>query len=123
MQAIRLRGPGDVLACLPYQLGYQPRDSVGVVALEDRRIGLIQRLDLPPPEGVTEAARTLVEALCRHDVRSALLVGYEDVRHAARPLLDEVADLMEQAGVEVLDRLGVHDRRWFALDCDDSCCP
>ena len=123
METIRLRGPGDVLACLPYQLGYQPRDSVVVVALEDRRVGLVQRLDLPPPDEVDEAARVLVEALCRHDVRSALLVGYEEVRHAARPLLDEVADLMEQAGVEVVDRLGVHDGRWYALDCDEPCCP
>ena len=30
---------------------------------------------------------------------------------------------MEQAGVEVLDRLGVHGGRWFALDCDEPCCP
>ena len=36
---ITLRGPGDVVAVLPYQLGYHPRDSVVVVSLRGQRVG------------------------------------------------------------------------------------
>ena len=40
---ITLRGPGDVVAILPYQLGYHPRDSVVVISLRGRRVGLVAR--------------------------------------------------------------------------------
>ena len=72
MQAIRLRDLGEVLTCLPYQLGYQPRDSLVVVALEEHRVGMIQRLDLPPADDVPEAAHSVVDGLCRHDVEAVM---------------------------------------------------
>ncbi len=57
MTAIRLRGPADVLASLPYQLGYHPEDSVVVLALSDGVVGLVERLDLPPPSAVLRGCR------------------------------------------------------------------
>ena len=47
---IRLGGPSDILAVLPYQLGFHPRESLVVVSLHGTRMGLVQRIDLPPPE-------------------------------------------------------------------------
>ena len=47
MNSIRLRSPGDVVAVLPYQLGYHPHDSLVVVALRDRAVVLVERVDLP----------------------------------------------------------------------------
>ena len=40
---IRLGGPSDILAVLPYQLGFHPRDSLIVVSLHGTRMGLVQR--------------------------------------------------------------------------------
>ncbi|MFL6153750.1 MAG: DUF4192 family protein, partial [Ornithinibacter sp.] len=42
---ITLRGPGDVVAILPYQLGYHPHDSVVVISLKGKRVGLVARAD------------------------------------------------------------------------------
>jgi hypothetical protein len=48
-----MRSPGELLAALPYLIGFHPRDSLVVVAFggrSGRRVGLTQRVDLPPPE-------------------------------------------------------------------------
>jgi hypothetical protein len=50
---VRMRDPGELLAALPFLMGFHPRDSLVVVAFggaSGRRVGLTQRVDLPPPE-------------------------------------------------------------------------
>ena len=54
---IRLGGPSDILAVLPYQLGFHPRDSLVVVSLHGTRMGLVQRIDLPAAEQAPRAVR------------------------------------------------------------------
>lgn len=125
MNPIRLRGRADILAALPYQLGYHPHDALVVVALRNRAVGLVQRLELPPPEQVDEAVAVLLPALVRDEPDSVLLVGYEE---PARPgsssaVLDALAAACRELEVSVLDRLVVRDGRWFAPDCTGECCP
>ena len=46
----RLRNPGELLAALPYLIGFHPRDSLLFIAFggsSGRRIELTQRVDLP----------------------------------------------------------------------------
>ena len=123
MNSIRLRGPADILAALPYQLGYHPSDAVVVVALRDRSIGLVQRLDLPPAEHVREAVTALLPGLEREQPDAVLLVGYEPAPGDALGLLDALGDACCERGIDVLDRLVVRDGRWFAPDCEGECCP
>ncbi len=123
MTQIRLRGPADVVAVLPYQLGYHPQDSIVVVALHDRAVGLIERLDLPAAEHTEEAAQVLVAPLLRDRPEAVLLVGYETAVGSSRPALDALRRLATEADLDVLDRLIVRDGRWFAIDCADECCP
>ena len=63
MEPIRLTSPSDVLALLPYQLGYHPHDAVVVVTVHGRTVGLVERIDIPPPEHVAEAADAMVGPL------------------------------------------------------------
>ena len=123
MEPIRLSGPADVLAVLPYQLGYHPSDSLVALALRDRQIGLVERIDLPPDEAVDAASAAVVLPLVREDPDGVLLVGYESRPGAAMPLADAVRDELVAAGVTVLDRLVVRDGRWYAPDCTTGCCP
>jgi|GEM_PF-1793423 len=45
--SLRLSGPGDLLAAVPYLLGFVPRRSLVVVAIgRDRRVALVARVDL-----------------------------------------------------------------------------
>ncbi|NYG05733.1 hypothetical protein BJ986_000220 [Phycicoccus badiiscoriae] len=123
MSQIRLRGPADVVAVLPYQLGYHPQDSIVVLALHGRSVGLIERIDLPPPEDVEQVGLVLVGPLLRDRPEAVMLVGYETERGASRPVLDVVRRLATEADLDVLDRLVVHDGRWFGIDCAEPCCP
>ena len=123
MNPIRLRGPADILAALPFQLGYHPQEAVVVVALAGRAIGMVQRLDLPAPEQVDAAVGALLPALVRDQPDAVLLVGYESSSSAAMPLLDALATAVHDVGIDVLDRLLVRDGQWFAPDCASGCCP
>ncbi|MGB7819365.1 MAG: DUF4192 domain-containing protein, partial [Ornithinibacter sp.] len=120
---ITLRGPDDVLAVLPYQLGYHPRDSVVVVCLRDRLMGLVARADLPPDDRVLEATDALLGPVLRDRPQGAIVLGFEDREHASTPMLLAVVEGLERAGAEVLDVLVVRDARRYSPLCVEGCCP
>lgn len=120
---ITLRGPGDVLAVLPYQLGYHPRDSVVVVSLHERQIGLVLRSDLPPDEHVAEVSGSLVGPVLRERAGSVIVIGFEEVAHRSTPMLLAVVEDLERSGVEVLDVQVVRAGRRYSPLCAQACCP
>ena len=121
---MRLRGPADVLAILPYQLGFHLRDALVVVCLHGSRVGLLQRIDLPPPEHVAEAVSGLLLPLQQEEPKSVLLIGFEDHEGEARPVLDAMRDACDELDIGVSDRIVVRQERWWFLDCvDPECCP
>lgn len=123
MTTISLRGPADLLAALPFQLGYHPESAVVVVAMNGRTVDFIQRLDLPGPEDIHHAIEVLLPPLLRHGPDGVFLVGYESVEDASRPLLSALRKAAKGAGVSVRDVLVVRGGRWFAPGCDAECCP
>jgi Domain of unknown function (DUF4192) len=120
---VRLSGPADVLTVLPYQLGFHPHDCLVVVSLHGSRMGLVQRIDLPPPEHVREAVAAMIVPLRQDCPGSVLLIGFEECEGGSRAMLDEMKDACRAEGFKVADRMVVRDGRWFDLDCDLSCCP
>ena len=120
---ITLRGPGDVVAILPYQLGYHPRDSAVVISLRGKRVGLVARTDLPPEEHVDEVVSTLMGPLVRDGATSVIVVGYEDDPDASQPLLLALVEQLERAGIDVVDVAVVRDGRRYSPICSEPCCP
>src|SRR5664280_193458 len=120
---IHLSGPADVLTVLPYQLGFHPHECLVVVSLHGTRMGLVQRIDLPPPEHLGDAVAAMIVPLRQDNPRAVLLIGFEGCEGESRAILDEMADACLAHGVEVADRLVVRGGRWFDLDCVQSCCP
>jgi len=120
---IHLSGPADVLAVLPYQLGFYPRDSLVAVSMRGTRLGLVQRIDLPPPEHVGDAVAAMMAPLRKDSPRSVLLIGFEERDDECRAMLDGMAAACVADGVEVTDRFVVRGERWFAPDCHQRCCP
>lgn len=123
MNPITLKGPEDIVAALPYQLGYHPRDSIVVVALRRRAVGLVQRVDLPPPEHCAEAVAAMIPPLLREKPDGVLLVGYEERKGDALPVLEALREAVPEHDVTVIEALVVRDRRWYAPWCDGDCCP
>ena len=48
-----LTSPHDLLAAIPFLIGYHPEDSLVVVSIKDNAVGMAMRIDYPTdlPEG------------------------------------------------------------------------
>lgn len=78
---IRTREPRELLALIPYQLGFAPSESAVVVSLRSprSRVGLVARVDLDDladPDHGPQVARSLVSHLVADGARRAVLVLY-----------------------------------------------
>ncbi len=112
-----------MLAVLPYQLGYHPRNSVVLISLRGRRVGMVARTDLPPEKDAATVVDALLEPLLRDRATSVLVVGYEDEPEASQPALVALVEAVETAGLDVVDVVVVRGDRRYSPLCSDPCCP
>ncbi|GAA3216872.1 DUF4192 domain-containing protein [Oerskovia jenensis] len=133
---IRARGPRELLAYIPFRLGYRPQDSGVLVSLRTSRgrVGLVARVDLDDLadlEHGPQVARTLVSHLCSDGATRAVLVVYADVelRSQGAPAARERA-AVEHWTEAAEGLLGapevwvVRSTGYYGADCsDETCCP
>ncbi|MCI4063343.1 DUF4192 domain-containing protein [Micromonospora sp. R77] len=121
---LAVRSPADLIAAVPYLLGFHPTDSVVVVAMRGRRVVFAARADLPPPTAEPQqAARHLADVIARQHAAAATVVGYGPAARVT-PAVDAVSDALAGAGLVVLDSLRVTDGRWWSYLCTEpDCCP
>jgi hypothetical protein len=119
-----LTSPHDLLAAVPFLIGYHPSNSLVLVALKDDSVGMAMRVDLPSSE--TSASYDLLAThFTREDADGAFLVAYipDDCQTGESVLINASAALM-RAGVEIKESLLVQSNRFRSLLCiDASCCP
>jgi hypothetical protein len=121
-QVLRMRDPGELIAGLPYLMGFRPRESVVVVAFggaSGRRITLTMRIDLPPPEHRAEVCRALARnVLLARPAGVAVLVlaeregagaGGAPSGSVAPPHLELVREMVAALAQR---RVDVHTRLW-----------
>jgi hypothetical protein len=118
---IRLTAPSDVLAVVPYLLGFHPEDSVVALLVRRGRFALTARVDLVPPEIASELAADIGRLADQHGASELILVGYGGEAAKVRQLLANLADLLEPYGLG--DVLYADGRLWWSLRCTASCCP
>lgn len=117
-----LRGVGEVVAYVPYQLGFTPQRSIVLVLLEDTRLLAVVRFD--PFRDATDAA-ALTSFVGRSRARTmtdAVVIGYGACDEVER-CVALAARALERAGRTVGHRLQVEGDRWRALRCDCGGCP
>ncbi|MFD6662768.1 DUF4192 domain-containing protein [Micromonospora chalcea] len=121
---LSVRSPADMVAAVPYLLGFHPADSVVVVAVRGRRVVFAARGDLPAPGADPgPAARHLAQVVARQDADAATVVGYGPATRVTG-VVDAIGDALTAAGLVVLDALRVTDGRWWSYLCaEPSCCP
>ncbi|MEU7806754.1 DUF4192 domain-containing protein [Micromonospora sp. C72] len=121
---LSVRSPADMVAAVPYLLGFHPADSVVVVAVRGRRVVFAARGDLPAPGADPgPAARHLAQVVARQDADAATVVGYGPAARVTG-VVDAIGDALTAAGLIVLDALRVTDGRWWSYLCaEPSCCP
>jgi hypothetical protein len=124
---LRLRAPVDVLAAVPYLIGYQPTDSVVVLAMRGRRLYFTVRDDLPgpgaSPDGIGAAIDDLRDVVLRQRVSGVLLVAYGPEQRARRVLFG-LRSAFDSAGLAILEMLRADDGRYWSYLCGNpDCCP
>ncbi|MDN5764522.1 MAG: DUF4192 domain-containing protein [Humibacillus sp.] len=121
MPKISLSGPAQLLAAIPYHLGFRPDRSIVVVCFHDKRLGLMARLDAASTEHAAFAAASLLPALVREAPTSVAIVGFEQTAGETMPLSDALATGVGLERIPLRERLVVRDGWWFGIGCD--CCP
>jgi hypothetical protein len=139
-QLLRMRGPADMAAMLPYLLGFYPDDSmvaVGLYGPQLQQCGAI-RLDIPEDPQLwsavaTDFARLLVDLSEQRSYRPDAVLVYlcrdpEPDSPAAvttlRPLADHLLRAFRELDVPVKESLCVSGGRWWSFLCADPvCCP
>jgi uncharacterized protein DUF4192 len=124
---VTLRTPTDLLAAVPYLLGFHPTDSVVAVALRGARVVFNARADLPAPAAaageVEDLAGQLTDVLVAQRAGAAFVLGYGAAARVTRAVMP-VAARLGARGVTVLDVLRVtSDRYWSYLCTSPACCP
>ncbi|KUL34633.1 DUF4192 domain-containing protein [Actinoplanes awajinensis] len=126
-RSLVVRRPDELIAIVPYLLGYHPSDSLAVVGLAGKRVEFAVCHNLPPPDWTVEEARasaaSVAAAIARQGAKDLVVIGY------GRPApvmaaLAQCGEALNQKNLSVLDAIGVYEGRWRSLVCaDDQCCP
>lgn len=114
--------PSDLLAAVPFLIGYQPSDAIVLMALKNDSISMAIRIDFPDALPLPEA-----NALARKfaECDGALMVSYipencTDAESVIRPLSEVFAEL----DIPLRESIIVVGERWRSLVCGDpDCCP
>lgn len=131
---IRTNDPRELLALIPFQLGFQPAESAVLVSIRgDRGVGLIARVDLADlgdRDTGEQLARTLVAHLAGDGAYRAVVVLFtaECLQDGARGAVGAaVAARLREAAAPTLgdvDCWVVGPRGYYGLGCmDRACCP
>ena len=112
----RIRTEADVLALVPYTLGFHPVDSLVLVTIDEQKRPFQARIDLPDDlDELPVIAEHLAFAALRNGAERALVIAYTDdecLGQAAAAALEEV---LERSGVPTVMTIRADGSRWFPL--------
>jgi len=119
-----LTSPHDLIAAIPFLIGYHPVDSLVVVSIKDNCVGMAMRVDYPIdlPIGAYDL---LAAHLQREGSTAALLVTYvPSERSDGAEVLADLAAAIERIDVKVEESLLIENGRYRSTLCSDpQCCP
>jgi hypothetical protein len=121
---LTLRHSADLVAAVPYLLGFHPDHSVVLLAFRDRTLACASRGDLPDQDGQPEpVACQLVTVALRQHATAVAVLAY-GTPATADATVAAVRTAAERRGLVVRDALRVDAGRWWSYICDDPrCCP
>jgi hypothetical protein len=124
---LTVRSPAELIAAVPYLLGFHPHDSLTVVAVRDRQVVFVGRHDLLDPDTPEDAAeveaRHVATIVARQEADGATVVGHGTAERVT-PAALRLGAALDRLGIPVLDVLRVTDGRYWSYLCEEpSCCP
>jgi len=130
-------GTPDVIAYAFYQLGFRPRESLILIGLRSprRRLGLVARVDLPPPEQLERMLSVQIDTLRSGGDEGAIVLLVSDAADTGpvdpgvfpmphRELAAALARHADRLNWPLRDVVLVGPTRWRSYQCDQpGCCP
>ncbi|MEV0400949.1 DUF4192 domain-containing protein [Actinoallomurus sp. NPDC050550] len=117
---LRLRSPADVVAAIPYLVGFHPTDSVVVLCCGGEDGTYAIRLDLTASDVLLDHVTDLIT---RRRPAEVILAGYGPGARVT-PVVERVGDLLARDGVRLREVMRVEDDRYWSYLCTDpACCP
>ncbi|RBQ19827.1 DUF4192 domain-containing protein [Spongiactinospora rosea] len=119
-----LSSPVDVLAAVPYLIGFHPADSLVVLGLTGSRphseARLTLRWDLPL---ASDALDRFVPILFKEDITHVIVLGY-GAGPLVTPAVDQVRSLAQGSDIAVAEALRADGGRYWSYTCAaTTCCP
>lgn len=128
----RIGSPGELALVIPELLGFRPAESLVVVALGEPRgrLGLIQRLDLPPddrPLPPPVADEIVARVVREGGTRVVVLIWTAQADRGAElpraAIVEALADAALRADLDAPESILVRAGRWWCYTCTRGCCP
>ena len=119
-----LTSPHDLLAAVPFLIGYQPENSLVLISLKDDLVGMAMRIDFPE-DFDCDQIDNLVSHLKKESAESALLVAYLPPQILdCETLIEGIKDALLLRNINLREAIIVKNGRWRSTLCIDSeCCP
>lgn len=119
-----LTSPHDLLAAIPFLIGYHPENSIVIVSIKDDSVGMAMRIDYPErfPE---DSYSLLTSHLTREEADSALVVAYlPEGRSDGEIILKAIEISLSHVGIPMAESILVTQGRYRSIICSDiQCCP
>jgi hypothetical protein len=102
-QPFRIRNEADVLALVPYTLGFHPVDSLVLVTLDATKRPFQARIDLPDDlDELSDIAEQLMVASVRNGAERAMVIAYTDDECLGEAAAGALVETLDRAGVPTL---------------------
>lgn len=116
-----------MVVMIPYVLGFQPTESLVVVALlgPRKRFGPILRIDVVGvPAMMAGQAEQVTVAMKSNHVSLVLLVAFSSAQASSQRLVEVVSERLGRDDISVEEAIRSDGRRWWSYTCDSQrCCP
>lgn len=114
----------DLLAAIPFLVGFEPSDSIVLISLKSDEFNLALRLDFPDSLN-KEQLDELVAHLMRNCADAAIAVFYlPETASTSHPTITQINETLSRSPITLRESLIVKDGLWRSLLCEDElCCP
>ncbi len=125
---IQIDGPANLLATVPYLLGFNPEKSLVIVAVKGQHDQVVVSMTLNLPEKIEDLDATfmnnLKETLKRSGADGLVAIFYIETNPQGLKSISELLMAEISSEFHVRDILWVCNHKWASYLCsDESCCP